>query len=372
MSKDSILVRGVNWLGDAVMSTPALLRLRAAQPAAKIILLTTEKLRELWRDHPAVDEVVAFGEKDSVFRVGRQLRELNCGTALILPNSPRSALECWLAKIPRRIGYVRPWRTWALTDKVPARASERPMTKRSPYETRLLIETGIHIKRPPLPAGAHHIYQYLELTAALGASKEPCAPMIAVKDEALANSGTKFGASARGNRARPLVGINAGAEYGPAKRWPKERFIDAAAALHQQRPCDWWIFGGPAERELSESIASDLRGRLGAAGKVESLAGRTSLGELCAALKAVDVLLTNDSGPMHLAAAVGTPVVALFGSTSPELTGPGLPGDPRHQLLREPPGCAPCFQRECPIDFRCMTGITVERVVKALARVVVP
>ncbi len=261
MISNSILIRGVNWLGDAVMSTPALQRLREARPAARIVLLTPEKLRELWLGHPAVDEVVAFAENDSVFSVARRLREANCGTALIFPNSPRSALECWLAKIPRRLGYARPWRTWALTDVVPPRADEVPMTKRSAYEVRLLIETGINLTRPPLPAGAHHIHQYLELVGALGASKAPCAPLLKVTDEELADICAAFGAGAKGNRTRPLIGINAGAEYGAAKRWPHERFVEAATALNQKRACDWWIFGGPGERELAEGVATDLRGR---------------------------------------------------------------------------------------------------------------
>jgi heptosyltransferase-2 len=101
-----------------------------------------------------------------------------------------------------------------------------------------------------------------------------------------------------------------------------------------------------------------------------NLAGKTNLGELCAGLKLCRTLLTNDSGPMHVAAALGTPVVALFGSTSPELTGPGLPGDARHQLLRANAPCSPCFLRECPIDFRCMNGINVERAVEAVLRAV--
>lgn len=367
---ESILICAQNRLGDAVMSTPALLRLRAARPAARILLLTPEKLRELWTDHPAVNDVLTFAEGESAFSVGRRLRAMNIGTALILPDSRRSALECWLAKIPRRIGYARPWRTWMLTDKVPPRAAETALTKRSPYEVRLLIETGVDLTRPTPPVEAHQIYQYLELAGVLGASKEPCAPEIAVLETATAAAGKKYDATPKSARVRPLIGINAGAEYASAKRWPAERFVEAAAAYHQQRGCDWWVLGGPTERDLAEGIASALRDKLGATGKVECLAGRTSLGELCAALKVVDVLLTNDTGPMHVAAAVGTPVVALFGSTSPELTGPGLPGDPRHQLVREVPACAPCFLPECPIDHRCLTGLPVERVVKALTKVV--
>jgi heptosyltransferase-2 len=164
-----------------------------------------------------------------------------------------------------------------------------------------------------------------------------------------------------------LFGLNAGAAYGPAKRWPRERFIAAAKGLMQRIACRCWVFGAEADEADAASIARELATPApGGSAAARCLAGRTSLRELCAALKACDVVLTNDSGPMHLAAAVGTPVVALFGSTSPELTGPGLPGTTHHVVVRAPVPCAPCFRRECPIDFRCMTGISVEQVVEAV------
>jgi heptosyltransferase-2 len=154
--------------------------------------------------------------------------------------------------------------------------------------------------------------------------------------------------------------LNPGAEYGPAKRWPPERFVAAAREIHQATACQWLILGGPADVSLAASIATELGP---SAGETLNFAGRTNLRDLCAVLKACRVLLTNDTGPMHLAAAVGTPVVVPFGSTSPELTGPGLPGDSRHRLLRAVVPCSPCFRRQCPIDFRCMNSIQVEQVV---------
>jgi lipopolysaccharide heptosyltransferase II len=168
-----------------------------------------------------------------------------------------------------------------------------------------------------------------------------------------------------------LFGLNAGAEYGPAKRWPRDRFIAAAIALQRQTQCHWWIFGGKSDQPLATEITSAIQsGGLPAGASVQCLAGQTTLRELCAALKACDVVLTNDTGPMHLAAAVGTRVIALFGSTSSELTAPGLPGDKKHVLLKSDAPCAPCFLRTCPIDFRCMNGVTVDRVVAALLEVI--
>ncbi len=368
MENESILVRGVNWLGDAVMSTPALQRLREARPAARITLLTPEKLRGLWTAHPAVDDVLCFDPGESVFSVGRKVRARHFDTALIFPNSPRSALECWLGNAPKRIGYIRSWRNWMLTTRVAPRAGEVVMEKKTALEARLLLETGIDITPARPPASAHHIFQYLELVKQLGANTEACAPLIEVSKQEVKDIYEKFDRNIiRGRkRERPLIGINPGAEYGPTKRWPMERFVEAAIAFTREHPCDWWVFGGPNEKELSGAIAAKIDGAFSDMGTAVSLAGRTSLRELCAGLKAVDVLITNDSGPMHVAAAVGTPLVAIFGSTSPELTGPGLPGDSRHKIVRQQPACAPCFLRECPVDFRCMNDVSTKQVVAAL------
>src|SRR5258707_2199098 len=139
MVAERIVVRGVNWLGDAVMSTPALQRLREAHPEAKITLLTHEKLADLWHNHPALDEVVTFGAHESVFQLGRRLRTENFQTALILPNSPRSALETFLARIPERIGYRKAWRNLFLTRAIPLRPELVTMRKRSAREIKQLL-----------------------------------------------------------------------------------------------------------------------------------------------------------------------------------------------------------------------------------------
>ena len=365
-----ILVRGVNWLGDAVMTTPALLRLREAVPDAHITLLTHDKLAEIWTGHPAIDAVESFADGESAWSVGPRLRASQYDTGLVLPNSPRSALELWLAGIPERVGYAGSWRKWWLTRTVPARPGAVEMHKRSVAEINQLIT------RPPVPAAlppaAHHINQYLHLAAALGAKPEPLAPFLAVTDAAVRQFAAKFGLDASSDAASPWLGLNAGAEYGPAKRWPEERFIEAAIRIQQRLKCRWLIFGAKAEAEAAERIAAKIRQASGSAVETNSaamnLAGKTGLGELCAGLKLCRAVLTNDSGPMHVAAALGTPVVVPFGSTSPELTGPGLPGDGRHHLLRANAPCSPCFLRECPVDFRCMTGISVEQVVAAVLR----
>jgi len=351
-----ILVRGVNWLGDAVMTTPALLRLREARPDSHITLLTPAKLRDLWRNHPAIDAVETFAAGESAWSVGRRLRDQKFDLGLALPNSPRSAFELWLAHLPERIGYAQPWRNLFLTQRILQRPGAVAMHKRSPAEiTRLIAQNPA---RESVPAAAHHIFQYLHLTAALGAKPEPLMPQLALPESALAEFSAKFRVAAP-TADSPIFGLNAGAEYGPAKRWPLERFNQAAIQIQRRTNCRWLVFGLKSESDGAGRIAADVPHAV-------SLAGATSLGELCAALKLCRVLLTNDSGPMHVAAALGTRVVVPFGSTSPELTGPGLPDDPRHRLLRANAPCSPCFLRECPIDFRCMTGISVEAVVKAV------
>lgn len=359
---ERILVRGVNWLGDAVMTTPALVRLREARPRSEIVMLTPAKLADLWPGHPAVDRVELVEPGESVWSVGRRLRAGGYDVALVFPNSPRSALEVFFAGIPMRVGHARRWRRWLLTHPVAARAGEVQMHKRSPAEVRALV-SGARPRRDEaeISAGAHHVHQYLHLVAALGGRDEVVAPVIRVSDGELAAVRGRFGGG-----VEAWLGVNAGAEYGPAKRWPAERFVAAAAAVHRATGCAIRVLGGPADREIASGIASGLRAAGVPVDRVRSVAGEMSLRELCAMLKACRVVLTNDTGPMHVAAAVGTPVVVPFGSTSWRLTGPGLPGDPRHRFIESGVPCAPCFLRECPIDFRCLQGIAVERVVSAV------
>ena len=360
-----ILIRGVNWLGDAVMTTPALLRLREAFPAAQIVLLTPQKLAGLWTRHPAVNEIISFAPGESVFAVGKRLRAAQCDLALVLPNSPRSALEVWLAGIPRRIGYGRPWRNLFLTRAVARRREAVKMRKRSVKEIQELIRNPPPASAPAegIPASAHQMYEYLHLTTMLGARPEPLTPFLEVDPETMAATRQKFGWK---QLAGPVLGLNPGAEYGPAKRWPLEKFIAAAREIQRQTGCAWVIFGGKNDAQMATQIATSLSGEPGA---VLNLAGRTSLVELMCLLKSCRLLVTNDTGPMHVAAALGTPVVVPFGSTSPALTAPGLAGDQRHHFLTTVAPCSPCFLRECPVDFRCLNELGAERVTAAVLNI---
>lgn len=375
LAVSKIIVRGVNWLGDAVMSTPALLQLRAAYPNAHIALLTPAKLADLWMHHPAINAVLPLEPHASPWQTGRQLRPHRFDLGILLPNSPRSALELWWGRVPRRMGYATPWRRWLLTEAVAQRPGHVAMRKRSTSEIRSLITGGSPAHAgPSWPAAAHHIHHYLELVAAAGADPTPLAPHIAVTQGEIEAAARRFGLPQPCENAVPVLGLNAGAEYGPSKRWPPDSFVAAALALRQRLGCHWVVFGGHADVAQSASIAAAIAAQTDLSGhdsradvpRVFNLAGRTSLRELCATLRLCRVLITNDTGPMHVAAAVGTPVVVPFGSTSPELTGPGLPKDPRHRLLCADVPCRPCFRRDCPIDFRCMRSISVERIVTAV------
>ena len=370
-----ILVRGVNWLGDAVMTTPALQRLREALPEAHITLLTPEKLADLWQHHPEPrcgDDLLPGREPR-----GRSLAACARGTfdtALVLPNSPRSALEVWLARIPQRIGYARPWRNWLLTQAArPAPgqgADAQALRQRNEPPDPPARSPRRH---PPLPAARPRCPSNSRLPSPGGRSgrESRTAPaeleVTAAKwheaEEALLSDWRNQHAPPR--PAMLSVGLIPARNTAPPNAGrPSASPPSRAKSPGQIGNCLWLAFGGAGDWQLCDDIA-----RL-AGGAVLNLAGKTSLRQLMALLKLCRVVLTNDTGPMHVAAALGTPVVVPFGSTSPELTGPGLPGDPRHRLLKSAAPCSPCFRRACPIDFRCMTGISPERVVEAVSQAI--
>ena len=168
----------------------------------------------------------------------------------------------------------------------------------------------------------------------------------------------KFLPRIKTNGAPAKLGLCPGAEYGPAKRWLPERFGEVALAIVQQRPVQWVLFGTAADQERGAAIESALGARC------LNRIGQTTLEQLATELGECALLLTNDTGTMHLATLLGVPVVAIFGSTEPLLTGPL--GNARH-IIRHQVECSPCFLRECPIDFRCMTAVSVEEVVAAVS-----
>jgi heptosyltransferase-2 len=238
------------------MTTPALLRLREKFPQAHIALLTPDKLRELWLHHPAVNEAISFAPGEGIFAIGKKLRGGKFDLALLLPNSPRSAIEPWLAGIPQRVGGARPWRNCFLTNAIAPRADAVKIRKWSVAEIKKLISQTPD-PRPQIPTSAHQIHEYLHLVAALGANPGPIAPQLFVTPEEIEFVKSEFNLDNKTYR-RPCFGLNAGAEYGPAKRWPVENFIMAAREIRHRTDCTWIIFGGRADKALAEEIAQGI------------------------------------------------------------------------------------------------------------------
>lgn len=324
-----IVIRGSNWLGDAVMSAPAVRAIKRGRPDAHVTILTPAKLADFWKTIAEVDEVLPIASGEGVLAVAKKLRAGNFEAAVVFPNSLRTALEPWLAGIPRRVGYPGHHRAKLLNQVL------RPKKKKKQTE-------------PP----RHQVHHYLALAEFIGADVSDAAVAAERKLEA--------------TRTAPRIGLCPGAEYGPAKRWLPERFAEVMRSLHGQRGVEWTLFGVAKDRPIADKI-------MRAAGvPANDLVGKTSLAELIAELRKCDLLLTNDTGTMHLAASLGVPVVAIFGSTEPSLTGPlGIDGgaEPRgHTIVRRHVECSPCFLRECPIDFRCMKAIESAEVIGAIER----
>ncbi len=330
---DRLLVRGVNWIGDAVMTMPALRALRASRPDAKISLLVKPWVSPLFEKDPNIDEIILYSD-DYAGLIGRlrlaaRLRNKDFCSAVLFQNAIDAAIIVALAGIPERIGYSRDGRGFLLSRSVPFDEHARSL-HHIDYYLNLLSQAGLRTERS-LP------WLYLLLDERLGAR------------EAL--SGLR----------RPVVGLNPGATYGSSKRWPSDRFAEVARRVMEDAEGSVVIFGGPSETGIADEISGRLGSRDGS--QVMRLAGRTSLRELAAFISECDLLVTNDSGPMHIGYAVGTPLVAVFGSTSPELTGP--PGN-GNIVIRKTLDCAPCFERECGRgDLRCMDLITAEEVFEA-------
>ncbi|MDX1764466.1 MAG: lipopolysaccharide heptosyltransferase II [bacterium] len=330
-----ILIRGVNWIGDAMMTIPALRELGRLFPESTKTLLINEPMGQLFRSFSAVDRVMDFtcrtgipGLKDRLALL-RKLRPNRFDLCLILPNSFDSALIPFLAAIPERVGFDRDGRGFLLTQPIPSVASER---------------------------GRHQAYHYLDLVSALGPVKSTLDIGLDLDPKAR-HWAMEALAPLKEKSQGPVIGLNPGAAYGPAKQWFPERFGELGRRLASDLGAGILIVGGPTEKALGASIAGAVEeGML-------DLSGRTTLPQLAAVLARCDLIVTNDSGPMHLASAVGVPVVAVFGPTDPRATSPMG----RHRIVRKACECAPCMERICPRgDTLCMKRVAVDDVLVAV------
>jgi heptosyltransferase-2 len=306
---ERVVVRAPNWLGDAVLSLAAVRDVRRNFPGARIEVLARPALGELYG---AVAEVDA-----SRTRLDGGAFEL----AVLLPNSIGSALQVYRAGIPERWGYATDGRGLLLT-----RAARVPRVLR----------------------GRSQVYYYRAMLAGVGLEVSASPDASLQCPEAWSARGREL----LGGEG-PWLGLNPGAAYGGAKRWLPSRYAAVADVLARRRGARVAILGGAVERGLAQAIAGAMQG------PARVLAGETSLADLVGVVSRLELLVTNDSGPMHLAAALGVPLVAVFGPTDWTET---APVGERWRLVREPVECSPCLLRECPIDHRCMRRVGVERV----------
>jgi heptosyltransferase-2 len=332
-SAQRILIRSVNWIGDAVMTTPAIGAVRGCSPAAEITLLANPLVSQLFSPHEWVDRVITFDRNgrhrgiNGRLRLAAELRRQRFDLVIILPNSFDSALVPWLAGIPVRLGKGSDGRSWLLTQRYSV--AETP--------------------------GRHEIRYYLDLLAHFDITGQAVTPYLTTTPEEDRNAAGLL--AAQGIAAGSLVlGINPGATFGSAKRWYPERFAEVARRLAVEWQARIVIFGGPDETAIAASIAQHL------AGECLNLARKTTVRDLMALIKRCNFFITNDSGPMHIAAAFGVPLVAIFGPTDHTGT---APYSDRAVVVRQDAECAPCKLRECPTDHRCMTAVTADDAIQA-------
>jgi len=336
-----LLVRATNWLGDAVMTTPALAAVREGLPDARIALLAKPLVAELFRHHPDVDEVIVYerpGRHEGALgrlRLGAELRRRRFDGALLLQNAFDAALIAFLGRIPERAGYPTDARRFLLTLPVPM---------------------------PPGIFERHDVEYYLCLLDGLGIPRpEPAVLKLAVTGEEREAMATRL-ASLGIERGAPIVTINPGATYGSAKRWYPDRFAAVADALSAEWGAAVVIVGSTAEAPLSGEIEAATRT------PPVNLAGKTTVRELMALLSLSSFLVTNDSGPMHIGAALGVPLVAIFGPTDWRRTSPW---SGRAKVVRVEVDCSPCRLRVCDRGHECMLGVTPGMVLDA-ARQLLP
>ena len=335
-----ILVRGTNWIGDAVMSVPALRELRRIFADARITLHTRSWADGLFRDVDFIDELVTFDRhkwkiKD-VYDNTQFLKEDGYDLAVLLPNSFESALTSFLTRIPRRIGYNKDIRGLLLTDPIAV---------------------------PEWKNRRHEVYYYLNLIGevekrvlgreTVGISEPNISLEISDERRSAANG---FLVKSAIDILRPTVALGIGSTNSAAKRWPSGYFAKLSDVLHLELNANVILLGSKEDSEVADRVIAASNQ------KPIDLTGKTDIAEAAALLSVVDLLISNDMGLAHIAPAVGTETIAIFGPTNPETT---RPFSERAEIIRKHVECSPCMLRDCPIDHRCMTWVTVEEVFEA-------
>jgi len=336
-----LLIRSTNWIGDAVMTTPAVRALREQFPRARISILAKPLVAPVFEHSPRVDEVLVYDDTGrhrgltGKLRLARDLRQHDFDAAVLLQNAFEAALITAAARIPIRVGYATDGRGLLLT---------HPIKNYRRYKQ------------------GHHVDYFLSIVDQISGGSEKTGNRRRLEfftaesdrrtaENILADNGLS------GNR---LLGLSPGATFGPAKQWPPERYSRLADEFHA---AGWRvvILGGPGDRATAETIADGMRS------PVVNLCGRTRLGEAAAVMERCSLFVSNDSGLMHLAAALEVPLVAIFGSTSAVATGPVSANS---RVVQVDLACRPCLKPECPYGhLACMEKISVDMVTRAATEV---
>lgn len=325
------MIRGTNWIGDVVMTLPAITAVREAYPEARISILVKPWVADLLRISPDVDEVIVY-ERPGVheglgglFRLVRELKTKKFDMAILLQNAIEAAIIAWLARIPVRAGYNTDGRGIFLTH--------------SAIRSKEILRV-------------HQVEYYLGMLKALGlgAGRKDVRLLIGEEEKAFSDRILKERGIAE---ASLLIGLAPGATYGPAKRWYPERFASVADRLIERFSARVLLFGSAGDHEVARSIQGKARNAL------VDLTGETTLREAISLIARCRLFVSNDSGLMHVAGALGTPTVAIFGSTNPLTTSPV---GQKSIVITKNVDCSPCLKETCPTDFICMDLITADEV----------
>jgi heptosyltransferase-2 len=334
---ERVVVRGANWVGDAVMTVPALRELRRLLPRAHVTLATRPWAKDIFDGADFIDDLLVIDDEArgvrSFFRQVRQWRARRFDLAVLLPNSIESALVAFVSRVPARVGYATQSRGEFLTHPL-----DVPASRNTRHEIYYYLNIVNELERA---LGGDAQTEEREPQFALGVSDARRAAALAVLERHDVDP------------SRPLVALCPGSTNSRAKRWHAERFAALADRLIAEAGATVLLIGAREELDVTREVLAAMRR------KPVVLTGETSLAESTAILSLVKLLVTNDTGPAHLASALGRPTLVIFGPTNPLTTRPFAPNA---EIIRRPPDCAPCMLRDCPIDHRCMTAITVEDV----------
>lgn len=324
---EKILIRAPNWVGDAVMSLPLIQTLQESYGEATIDVVCRPPVRAVYRHHADVGEVHVL-PSDKSWSFPTNVRNARYSTLVVVPKSFRTGLQAMRSGIPRRVGFATQWRSPFLTDRVPLSGEDRTV---------------------------HHARLYMELLEPLKITRrDPPSPRLTVPDSLRRGVSELSGGG-------DYVAFHPGSAYGPAKRWPAQRYRKLADRIIREYDLHVVVLGVSDERALGEDVLEALPDD-----KSVNLAGETTLEEALAVLDGARVVVANDSGLMHLAGALGTPTLGLFGSSDPDLTHPL--GECTDVLYRDV-FCSPCFERRCPLEekrYHCLTRIGVDDVLDRL------